>query len=166
MGRTRQSTEFLKQCIEDSVFILLKTKKFEDLDVTMVCKKADVGRTSFYRYFTGLEDVVLHFFIRAWSDWCDSHDVKVRDRFDLENGLTFFEYNLSIKERLSIVYKNNLEYIMLKSFEKIMTNGDNPHNYENRFYGYGLFALLKEWWIRDFKETPEEMRQIIIDIVN
>ena len=96
-----------------------------------------------------------------WAHWCDVHAVKERKKFTLDNGVTFFSYNLSIKNRLNLVYKNKLDYILLKSFEDIMNEGDNTHNYDNSFHGYGLFGLLKEWWRRDFKESPEEITEIL-----
>ena len=164
MGKIRQSSKYLKQHIEDMLFKLLLEKSYSDIDVIELCDKAYVGRTSFYRYFKDLDDVILYAFIRMWDEWCNIHNVKVRDRFTLDNAVTFFEYNLSIKNRLDLVYRNNLEHVLLKSFEDIMIeNGE--HNYESRFYGYGLFSMLKEWWLRNFKETPNEMANIIIKIV-
>ena len=164
MGEIRQSSKFLKRCIEDTLFILLNKKPYKEIDVKQLCDKACVGRTSFYRYFKDLDDVILYSFIRMWNEWCDMHNVKIRDKFTLDNAETFFEYNYSIKSRLDLVYKNNLENIILKSFELIMKE-DSEHNYQSRFYGYGLFSMLKEWWLRDFKETPKEIANIIIDIV-
>ena len=164
MGEIRQSSKFLKRCIEDTLFIMMENKKYKEIDVKELCDKACVGRTSFYRYFKDLDDVILFSFIRMWDDWCDTHRVKIRKKFSLDNAVTFFEYNLSIKNRLDLVYRNNLENVLLKSFEDIMIEY-GEHNYESRFYGYGLFSMLKEWWLRNFKETPNEMADIIIRIV-
>ena len=130
MGEIRQSSKFLKRCIEDTLFIMLEKKTYKEIDVKELCDKACVGRTSFYRYFKDLDDVILFSFIRMWEEWCDTHRVKIRNKFSLDNAVTFFE-----------------------------------HNYESRFYGYGLFSMLKEWWLRNFKETPNEMANIIIKIV-
>ena len=52
----------------------------------------------------------------------------------------------------------------MNAFETIMLD-NNGHNYIESFYGYGLFALLKEWWIRDFKESSEELKIILEDII-
>lgn len=160
MGNIRQSSKEIKKHIEDKLFILIENKPYREIDVKELCKEAYVGRTSFYRYFKDLDDVILYAFIRMWEDWCDENNVVVRDKFTLDNAITFFSYNLSIKDRLTLVYKNNLESILLRSFEILMKD-DNEHNYEARFYAYGLFSMLKEWWLRDFKESPEELSTII-----
>ncbi|MCR4874975.1 MAG: TetR family transcriptional regulator C-terminal domain-containing protein [Clostridia bacterium] len=164
MGNIRQSSKHLKLCLEEALYSLLETKPFNEIDVKLLCKTAYVGRTSFYRYFNGPEDVVLFSFLHLWEDWCDAHNVKERKKFTLDNANTFFEYNYSIRNKLNLVYKNGLESVLLKSFENIMTESTS-HNYEARFYGYGLFSMLKEWWLRDFKESPEQLAALIETIV-
>ena len=161
MGDIRKSSNFIKECLVDSLFLLMENKPYQSIKVIDVCDKAGVGRTSYYRYFKDNDDVILYAFISMWAHWCDVHAVKERKKFTLDNGVTFFSYNLSIKNRLDLVYKNKLDYILLKSFDDIMNEEDAVHNYESSFYGHGLFGLLKEWWRRDFKESPEEMSDIL-----
>ena len=161
MGDIRKSSNFIKECLTDSLFLLMENKPYQSIKVIDVCDRAGVGRTSYYRYFKDNDDVILFAFINMWSHWCDVHAVKERKKFTLDNGVTFFSYNLSIKNRLDLVYKNKLDYILLKSFDDIMNEEGSLHNYESSFYGHGLFGLLKEWWRRDFKESPEEMTEIL-----
>ena len=139
----------------------MENKPYNLIKIIDVCIKAGVGRTSYYRYFKDNDDVILFAFVNMWSHWCDVHRVKERRKFTLDNSVTFFSYNLSIKKRLNLVYKNKLDYILLKSFDCIMNEEETIHNYESSFYGHGLFGLLKEWWRRNFKETSEEMAEIL-----
>ena len=60
-----------------------------------------------------------------------------------------------------MTYKNHLDTVILKSFEQSMKDEKDEHGYENRFYGYGLFGILKEWWSRGFKETSHEVAEIL-----
>ncbi|MCR5491052.1 MAG: TetR/AcrR family transcriptional regulator [Bacilli bacterium] len=161
MGEIRQSSKSLKLCIEDSLFLLMEEKPFYQIKVEEICRKAFVGRTSFYRHYQTKEDVLLSAFIRMWQDWCEKHDVQERKKFTLDNAETYFTYNLSIKDRLDAMYKNKLDMILLKSFEECMKDESARHGYEARFYGYGLFGILKEWWSRGFKESPEEVSAIL-----
>ena len=166
MGEIRQSSAFIKECIEDSLFLLMENKPYRQIDVKQVCERAGVGRTSYYRYYKNNDDVVLGAYIRMWDRWCDVHKVKERKKFTLDNAETFFSYNLSIKNKLDVTYKNGLDVILLRSFEVIMNDESIDHNYESGFYGYGLFGILKEWWRRNFKETPEKVAQILRDLCN
>lgn len=161
MGDIRQSSKYIKRCIEDCLFLLMEEKPFAKIKVDEICKRAYVGRTSFYRHFQTKEDVLLFSFIRMWQDWCDSHHVEERKKFTLDNAETFFAYNLSIKNRLDVMYKNKLDTIILKSFEELMRDESDVHGYETGFYGYGLFGILKEWWSRGFRETSDEVAEIL-----
>ena len=49
MGEIRQSSAFIKECIEDSLFLLMENKPYRQIDVKQVCEHAGVGRTSYYR---------------------------------------------------------------------------------------------------------------------
>ena len=161
MGDIRQSSRFIKLCLEDSLFLLMEEKTFEEIKIGEICDKAGVGRTSFYRHYIDKEDVLVSAYNRMWQDWCDIHKVKERKKFTLDNAETFFAYNLSIKNRLDVTYKNHLDTVILKSFEQSMKDEKDEHGYENRFYGYGLFGILKEWWSRGFKETSHEVAEIL-----
>ncbi len=163
MGEIRHSSKYIKMCLENALFSLMEDEPFNKIKVGEICKKAYVGRTSFYRHFQTKEDVLLYAFIRMWQDWCEDHDIEERKKFTLDNAETFFAYNLAIKNRLNVMYKNKLDAIILKSFEQLMKDDSDLHGYENRFYGYGLFGILKEWWTRDFKETSHEVANILKD---
>lgn len=40
---------------------------------------------------------------------------------------------------------------------------DTVNSYANRFYSYGIFGLLDEWIKKGFRETPQEMADIVIN---
>ena len=43
---------------------------------------------------------------------------------------------------------------------------DAPKLYREKFYAHGLYGLLDEWVKRGFRETPDEMAQMLIQIVS
>ena len=47
--RISQSNVFVKQCIVDGLFDLMENKKFEDITITEIIKRAGVSRMGFYR---------------------------------------------------------------------------------------------------------------------
>ena len=55
MGNIRQSSRFIKLCLEDSLFLLMEEKTFEEIKIGEICDKAGVGRTSFYRHYIDKE---------------------------------------------------------------------------------------------------------------
>ncbi len=163
MGETRKSSKFIKECIVDTLFKLLEKKPYEDVKIYEICENAYVGKTSFYRYFNSKDDVLGYAFANMWDEWCDSHNVLVRDRFSLDNAETFFSYNYSIKDKLDLMYKNGLDILLFKSFDDAFKNNKIQDDYEVSFFAYGLCGIVKEWWINNFKETPVELSKILRD---
>ena len=43
---------------------------------------------------------------------------------------------------------------------------DTLTTYREKFYAHGLYGLLDEWVKRDFRETPEEMAELLRAIVS
>ena len=90
-----------------------------------------------------------------------------RKNFTPENGLTFFEYNYSIKDFLTLLYERGLQAAIYNSFREIMIPQDSEKAlecYEGSFYSHGLFGLLDAWIRRGFHETPKEMQEYINQI--
>ena len=52
MGRKKNSSDFLKECIADALFILLRTKSIESITVREITELANVSRITYYRNFT------------------------------------------------------------------------------------------------------------------
>ena len=82
----------------------------------------------------------------------------------------FFQYNLSIRYILTLVYEVGLQEAIHESFYRIMTpqgrGDDSLTAYREKFYAHGLYGLLVEWIKRNFRETPEEMAALLRVIVS
>jgi hypothetical protein len=104
-----------------------------------------------------------------WEHYSELNDIKVRDKFDLDNALLFFEYNYSIKHILSLVYAAGQQEALHESFYRIMCDkrdeGYTLGIFREKFYAHGLYGILDEWIKRDFKETPLEMADIMKALV-
>ncbi|MCR5683511.1 MAG: TetR/AcrR family transcriptional regulator; helix-turn-helix transcriptional regulator [Clostridiales bacterium] len=160
--------QYLKDCIADAYLVLLKEKPAGKITVDEIAARAGVGRVTVFRAFSSKEEIVTYKFIRMWEQYAELNDIRVRDRFDLSNALPFFEYNYSIKHILSIVYAAGMQEALHESFYRIMVPGDRDDvfaEYRERFYAHGLYGLLDGWILRDFRETPAEMAEMLRAIV-
>ena len=169
MGAVKPN-DYLKECIADAIIVLLKVKPIEKITVDEIVKKAGVGRATYFRSFKSKSEAITFKFIKMWEHYCELSDVKVRDSFDLDNAYHFFEYNYSIRHILEIVYRAGLQEAIHESFYRIMlTMGHQsavPKLYREKFYAHGLYGLLDEWVNRGFSETPDEMAQMLRQIVS
>ena len=70
---------------------------------------------------------------------------------------------------MKTVYAAGLEEAIHESFARIMVPPERTEDaaaaYRETFYAHGLYGLLDGWIRRDFRETPEEMAQMLRDII-
>lgn len=163
------SSDYLKECIADALLVLLKEKPIEKITVDELTARAGVGRVTYFRSFTGKSEIITYKFIKLWERYAERNDIRVRDRFDLNNALHFFRYNRSIAHILTLVYRAGQQQALHESFYRIMTPPDREmdtlSSYREKFYAHGLYGLLDAWIRRDFRETPEEMAELLRQIV-
>ena len=164
-----KSNDYLKECLADALLVLLKEKPIEKITVDELTAKAGVGRVTYFRSFSGKSEIITFKFIKMWERYAELNDIRVRDRFDLDNGLHFFRYNLSIRHILTLVYQAGQQEAIHESFYRIMTPTDPDAGsltvYREMFCAHGLYGLLDAWIRRDFRESPEEMAQLLRQIV-
>ena len=160
MARGNKTTEFLKECLSDTLIQLMREKDFEKISIKEIADTAGVGRATWFRNYTSKNEALTFKFVQVWKRWADEHAIAVRDRFDLANAKNFFQFNYEIKHILEIVYTSNMQSAIYDAFYQVMMPqyGANAKEcYQARFYSYGLFGLLDEWIKRGFKESVEEM---------
>lgn len=164
MGGNAKTTEFLKECLADALIKLLRKKPLNKISVPEIAETAQVGRTTYFRNFSSKQEAITFKLVKLWERWTNDHNIIERKNFSAENGLTFFEFNYSIKDLLSLFYERGLQSAVYDAFYSIMVS-QNEENvlecYRGLFYSYGLFGLLDGWIKRGFRETPEEMQEYI-----
>ena len=75
-----------RQCLQEALIILLEKKKFEEISVTDICKKAGVSRMAFYSNFLSKEELFKHIVTTLNSDFISA----VGTPF---SSVTFFQRN-------------------------------------------------------------------------
>lgn len=66
--KTDQSTKRQRE-IENCLFEIMKTQKFEDITVTQLCEKMNMPRKAFYRYFDGKDDALAALIDHSMSEY-------------------------------------------------------------------------------------------------
>lgn len=168
--RRTGGNDFLKECIADAVLALVQEKPVGKITIDEIVQKAGVGRATYFRAFKTREEAVTFKLIKLWEQYCELNSIEVRDSFDLNNAQHFFRYNYGIRHLLKTVYRAGMQEALHESFYSILLTMEHRANaqrlYREKFYAHGLYGLLDEWVKRDFCETPEEMAQIMVEIVS
>lgn len=158
------NTTFLKDCLADALITLLEERRFEEINIHDIAEKAGYHRASWFRNFKSKREAVTYKMVRLWDNWTATHGVTVKDEFTLDNAVTFFQYNYEIRDTLRLLNKRGLMPEVQESFIVILYerhHDDAERSYANAIYANALFSVLKEWVLRDFKETPEQMADIV-----
>lgn len=163
MGGNARTTEFLKECLSDSLIKLMKTKSVDQITVSEIAETAAVGRTTYFRNFKAKDELISFKLIRLWERWAEEHELEIRDDFSLTNTADFFLFNYSNRDLLTLIYLRERQTAVYDAFQTVLYpkhDADPAACYKGKFYAYALFGLLDEWILRGFHESPEEMIRI------
>ncbi len=158
---------------------LLKDFPFNVLTITEICQEADVSRVTFYRYFNTKEDILLKYIKLLGADYLEN--LQKRGSLNYKKVIhSYFSYWLNEKEFLLMIKKNNLENLLLEEhsvLEKYLNDSERSDPifsrsnfsdletlYSRSYTFSGLWRILFLWVARDFKESVDEMTEILIKI--
>ena len=159
-----QTSEFLRDCMAGAVIKLLERYPLEKIQVKQICDISGYHRASWFRAFRSKSEAVTYHMVRLWQQYCDKHDIAVRDDFSIDNADAFFQYNYEVRDTTRLLYQRGLMPELAASFTITMhdRHADDPTKaYHSAMFAFSLFGILREWIIRDFDQTPAEMARIV-----
>lgn len=159
-----QTSEFLRDCMAGAVVKLLEKYPLEKIQVKQICDVSGYHRASWFRAFRSKSEAVTYHMVRLWQQYCDKHDIAVRDDFMIGNADAFFQYNFEVRDTTRLLYRRGLMTELAASFTSTMHDhhADDPIKaYHSAMFAFSLFGILREWIIRDFDQTPAEMARIV-----
>lgn len=165
MSRKNKSAEFINDCIADALLQLMEEKPIEKITAQEITNLAGVGRATFFRHFRSKDEILTYKLTRLWNQWVVSHNLSREGHFSLSNTEDLLAFNLSIRPLILRIYASGMQHAIYMAFYQVMEpyfSFEPLHNYTNKFYAYGVFALLDEWIKRDFAETPKQIADIVV----
>ena len=88
MARRNKSTEFLKECIADSLLKLMEEKTLSQITALEITNTAGVGRATFFRHFSSKEDVLTFKLLLLWERWAQEHELIDISKFSFNSFKT------------------------------------------------------------------------------
>ena len=160
-GHSSSADRFL-----EALFQLMNEKSYDRISVSELCKKAGFSRKTFYDNFAN-KDEILDYLI---TDFCVNYE-KVDIPRDYLKYFTFWEQN---QHWISLLIANDLwEPLLHKMFIKQWA-AFTPKDWNqilgkqavNRYKIYefisaGLSRSIYLWYQNGFRETPEDMAEMI-----
>ena len=120
MGGNARTTEFLKECLSDSLIKLMKTKSVDQITVSEIAQMASVGRTTYFRNFKAKNELISFKLIKLWERWAEQNELEIRNDFSLTNTSAFFFFNYSIRELLVLIYQRERQSAVYDAFQTVL----------------------------------------------
>ncbi len=165
MKRTQRTSDFLKECIADSLLRLLRTKPLEAITIREITELANVSRVTYYRNFTSKEEVIEFKLDKLMTDWIE-HEKTIRNTSACELAIRFFQFFYSIRDIVQTLIQSKLSLLLLNAliirFGDVFTQ-DCAEYYRQIFISFGLCGVILTWMDTGMNESPEEMGKIVTE---
>ena len=61
MNRKNSAHSIVVESLTQALLILMEKKPLKEIKISELCKKAGVGRVSFYRNYSSMEEILVHY---------------------------------------------------------------------------------------------------------
>ncbi len=155
---------------------MLKTSKLSEISISQLTMTAGLARNTFYAHFETKEDLLTHYMYTLFNTKVKSiieESGKQYDDFDL----LYFQMWSEHKDFLKLLDDNNLLHLLnrlsfyLDNFceeyfqDQECTFSQLALPYLNTIYVNLLGSITIKWLNLNFKNTPEELRDIFREII-
>ncbi len=180
MKKENQRVKLTKRIFKDSLIEILKEKAIYNIKVKELCDKAELNRTTFYKYYENIYDVLadIEYDVLKDSEQCIS---------EIENICENQIKNTLYKQLCNIQKNKDIYYLLLinsadnEFYEKLMkktidflknkieqTNIDLKENYEYIFSYIiaGTIDIIKKWLYENGTLDANHITNLIYDLSN
>ena len=165
MRRTTATTDYLKECMGTALLELMKEKPIEKISIEEMTAKADVGRSTYFRYFKTKDEVLAFKLCCMWKRFAEQHKIDL-DKDAPGSTRLFFEFCLSIRDISDMLYAAGHQNVILDAYLQIVMpepQEDVGAYYRSNGIAYALYGLVNAWILRGYRETPEQMAGLILN---
>ena len=156
----------VKDRIAGAFIRLLKKRDYHEITVVDIITEAQSGRVSFYRNFTDKDDVLRYYITSVTDDWLSQTE---------ENYLTLtkeslspyivwlFEHMYEHRDFTDILMKTDKLYLLEEEFDKRLFArlSDTASPWEIVYKIGGVYKLFVYWAKNGYKETPQEVAELV-----
>lgn len=160
---------FIKECIVQALFELMKEKDFKDISITEITKKAGVSRMSYYRNYYYKEDIFNNYMNELLEKYTLIRNKIVQksnnDKYSvILYAFEYFKENENFvlgleKSNLSNIIQNRInEYV-----QEIYKSNDAYDTYNAIIFGGAFYNTGKHWLVTGKKEKIEDLTKIFVE---
>lgn len=175
-----QRIKYTKHLIYSAILDLLEEYSIGKINVSMLCKKANINRSTFYSHYETIEQVIeeiendtlsnLQMYITSSSEVykeANFEQAMIQALEYIKNNCRLFKILLSQNVNWNftgiMIHLLNNELREITS-EELRQNKDN-YNYVIQFCVHGVTSIIKLWLDNNTKESPKKMAKIITNLL-
>lgn len=155
----------VKQFLTEALFRLMEKKDYRSISVSQLVQTAGVSRSSFYRNFYDILDIVDEFYKNTISEIYLQYPLT---EFTMNSvTMNIFKEIKSKRKAFELLKRQCLldrmsPYFYTTTLNQINKMGVWNNRYQPHFFAGASFALIKAWIEFDFEETEEELTNIFL----
>ncbi|ENK1243730.1 TetR/AcrR family transcriptional regulator [Clostridium sporogenes] len=169
---------YTKKVIKESLIELLQHKKIHEVTVTDICKNANINRGTFYSHYKDTYDLLKSIEDELFNqilEYIEETPVEDYKNILLLKALELIDAN---KELCKILFSKQMEnnimdriiYVANKAeIDKLISSSKINDVFLEYFIKYsvgGVFSVIQTWLENDLNESPQEITNIINDIIS
>ena len=179
-GDENRSVRNTKKKIQDGLLTLLQKKPINQITVKELTELVDVNRGTFYFHYNDVYDLLYKTEDRFFNDFntvLNGKDLKSSDEMYqyLVEIFSFLEKNSNMckiffSDNCDMKFFNDIKALVNErcfTFQRTSSKGTDKKRLAlyNAFVVNGCVGLMQRWLEDDFAETPEEISQIVLEII-
>ena len=161
MSATRQSKAAIMNSLENTLVLFMKEKPFAEISIQELCDRAGVGRSSFYRYYTSKEEVMISLLLHEWYAWRRAEGAKDYSIISHESARSFIRHVFATRELFELIHQNGLDRLFPVIVESNESMKKNKNHYMVAFFCYGVFGILRDWYMGGCVESEEDLIAVV-----
>ena len=165
MNRKIQMT---KRCIREALFECLKEKDINKITISSLCEKADINRSTFYKYYGSQYDVIKE----MEQEVIQLINEQLNDQPKETSFIQLLQFLKSNKETIEIFFECNVDnefpkqVLALDSINNQLEKVSQNDPYIKAYILFGSLAIIQQWIDAGCIESCEEIANIINHIVD
>lgn len=171
---TEESAKRQRQ-LENCLLELMLSRSYDHITISDICERVNISRKSFYRYFSSKDGCLFAMIDHAIIDGAAYYMVGPYGAPPKDATLLFFRYWIGKTDLLRALYNNRMStwiierlirYILKEEPEFCQQlGGEAKAKDKTMFIISGLFALLLSRLHDKEPQTPEQLAQIVMEIM-
>lgn len=175
--KDNRRVKITKQIFQDTLLELLHTQSIHEISIRTLCEKADLNRSTFYKYYGSqydllkeMEDEMLHQITQVFSQETPISAYK-------EQITKLLTFALEHERLCKLLFNANIDpdfpkrvfaFPAINQALSIATKGASQKqaSYKQDFHFYGGYQVIKRWLNSEDRESPEEMAEFFMQFMN